>query len=351
MAEAVGQDLRDSVPGIDEATALRWLESLPIGLREPVRYATVGQGKSNITVVVSDATSARWILRRPPLGELLASAHDVSREYRVLSALEPTPVPTPAVIALTTDESVTHAPLLLMEYVDGLVVDEMPVAEGLTPALRGAIGRGMVDALAAIHDVDLESTGLTDLASHKPYAQRQLKRWSGQWEAARTRELPEVDELARRLAAAAPEQTELTLVHGDFHLRNVIVDPVSGAVRAVLDWELCTLGDPLADLGGLLAYWPEADDPPGAPFLAPTLEGFPTRDELTDRYGQVTGRDLTALGFWHVLALWKVAIIVEGVYRRSLNDRRNAARGATVDPQTVEAMLARAVRTADAVGL
>ena len=282
-------------------------------------------------MLVEDAAGGRWILRRPPLGELLASAHDVAREHRVLSALQSTPVPTPAVVALTTDATVTDAPLLLMECVDGLVVDEMPVAEGLAPRLRGAIGRGMIDALAAIHAVDLEATGLSDLASHKPYAQRQLKRWNAQWEAARTRELPEVDELAGRLAAAVPAQRELTLVHGDFHLRNVIVDPSDGAVRAVLDWELCTLGDPLADLGGLLAYWPEAGDPPGAPFLAPTLEGFPTRRELIELYGHATGRDLSALGFWQVLALWKVAIIVEGVYRRSLNDSRNAARGATVD--------------------
>jgi aminoglycoside phosphotransferase (APT) family kinase protein len=143
----------------------------------------------------------------------------------------------------------------------------------------------------------------------------------------------------------------MTLVHGDFHLRNVIVDPGDGTVRAVLDWELCTLGDPLADLGGLLAYWPEADDPPGAAFLAPTLEGFPARDELIEIYRSASGRDLSGLGFWQVLALWKVAIIVEGVYRRSLNDPRNAARGAIVDPQTVDAMLARALRTADAVGL
>jgi aminoglycoside phosphotransferase (APT) family kinase protein len=341
----------NAVPGIDAGTAERWLESLPIEVEPPLALAPVGQGKSNITVEVRDAAGRRFILRRPPLGTLLASAHDIGREHRVLAALQPTPVPTPAVIALTTDEAVTNAPLLLMEYVDGLVVDDMPTAEGLTPHLRSAIGQGMIHALGAIHAVDLEATGLSDLASHKPYAARQLKRWSGQWEAARTRELPEVDELARRLADAAPEQRELTLVHGDFHLRNVIVDPGDGSVRAVLDWELCTLGDPLADLGGLLAYWPEGGDPPGAPFLAPTLPGFPDRSELIEMYGRATGRDLSSLGFWQVLALWKVAIIVEGVYRRALNDPRNAERGATADPETVDAIVARAVRTAEDVGL
>jgi aminoglycoside phosphotransferase (APT) family kinase protein len=306
------------IAGIDPAAVEPWILGLGLGARPPLHFTPFGDGKSNVTVLVQDAAGARWILRRPPVGPLLATAHDVAREHRVLQALGRTAVPTPAVLGFTDDPAVRDAPLLLMEHVDGDVVADFAALERLPASARARPAPALADALARVHAVDLTATGLTDLASHSPYAARQLKRWRRQWRASRTRELPAVERLADRLEAAIPEQRELTLVHGDFHPLNVIVAPSGGEVRAILDWELCTLGDPLADLGGLLAYWPQA------------------RAELVPAYGAVTGRDLTPLPFWHALGLWKIAVISEGVRRRALEDERNAARTGIPAAEAVE---------------
>ncbi|MEE2033948.1 phosphotransferase family protein, partial [Rhodococcus sp. CC-R104] len=277
-----------------------WIRSLdhdggPLECAPPLSFQRIGLGQSNLTYLVRDREDRRWVLRRPPLGELLASAHDVAREARILSALGSTEVPTPRVFGLTRDPRITDAPLLLMEFVDGLVVDRMPVAESLTPQRRRDIALSMVRTLAKIHAVDIDAVGLSDLASHKPYAQRQLKRWSGQWEQSKTRELPDLDDLTRRLTAAVPEQREVTLVHGDFHLRNVITSHETGDVVAALDWELSTLGDPLADMGSLLAYWSEKGEETAGDFPASQLDGFPDRAELAQVYLDETGRDPAAL--------------------------------------------------------
>lgn len=341
----------DSVVGLDVPAVTDWICGLGVTAPGPLTFTRIGHGQSNLTFLVEDEHSGRFILRRPPLGHLLASAHDVAREGRILSGLQGTSVPTPRVFGLCTDPRVTDVPLLLMDHVDGLVVDTMEIAEGLAPERREAIGRSLARTLGTVHGVDLETAGLADLASRKPYAARQLKRWHGQWERSKTRELPVVDELERRLRAAMPEPGEITLVHGDFHLLNVITDRASGEVAAVLDWELCTLGDPLADLGGLLAYWPQPGDPAGAVFEAPALPGFPSREELAAVYAQATGRSLEALPFWHVLGLWKVAIIAEGVIRRALDEPRNQAADTILSTQVVDDLLTRAAWVADGAGL
>lgn len=329
--------------GLDVDRVTAWMQGLDIGCRPPLSFARLGYGQSNLTFVVTNVDGRRWVLRRPPLGELLASAHDIDREYRILAALEATDVPTPRVLGVTSDPEVCDVPLVLMEYVEGLVVDTMEVAEGISVASRGAIGRGLIEALARIHAVDLDGTGLTSLASHAPYANRQIKRWHLQWQLSRTRDLPEIDGLADRLRAAIPEQREVTLVHGDFHLRNLIVSADDGSVRAVLDWELCTLGEPLADLGGLLAYWPHPDEPAASTLTVPAITGFPRREDLGAAYAARTGRSIDALGFWYALALWKVAIIAEGVLRRAQDDPRNAAAGPSVTRQTVDDLVERAL--------
>ena len=340
-----------AVAGLDPAPVEEWILGLGLGARAPLRFAPVGQGRSNLTYGVTDARGARWILRRPPVGPLLPSAHDVAREHRILRALEQTRVPTPTVCGFTEDPAVTDVPLMMMTFVDGLVVDDQRGAEALGPRARARLGLSLVRSLARIHGVDLRATGLTDLASHKPFAARQLRRWRRQWEDSRTRELPAVDELADRLEAAIPEQNELALVHGDFHLLNVIAAPGGEDIHAILDWELCTLGDPLADLGGLLAYWPQAGDATDGPFPASRLPGFPSRGELAEAYAIETGRNLIALPFWHALALWKIAIITEGVRRRALDDERNAARTGIPTPQMVEELATQAQRVAFAAGL
>jgi aminoglycoside phosphotransferase (APT) family kinase protein len=334
--------------GIDVPATARWMRSLGIELAGPLRLERIGLGQSNLTYMVSDEGGGRWVLRCRPSGSLLASAHDIGREARILSALEQTEVPTPRVLGVTGDPG---APLVLLEYVDGVVVDRMPVARELTPDLRRSIGLSMVRTLPQVHAVDLEATGLINLASTKPYAPRQIRRWSGQWEASKTRELPALDRLTARLSDAIPEQRELTLVHGDFHLRNVIVAPEDGRVRAALDWELSTLGDPLADVGTLLAYWPSAGEATAGGFDAAALPGFPARAELVSTYVDETGRDASALGFWHALGLWKVAIIAEGIVRRTMDAPQNRAAEGTPTVAQIDALVERATEVAAAAGL
>lgn len=338
--------------GIDTGKVTAWLATLGLGERPPLSFRRVGNGFSNLTFLVTDATGRRWIVRRPPLGELLASAHDIAREYRILAALEPTEVPAPRVFGLTEDMASGDVPLLAMEYVDGPVLDRMNVVESLDPRSRRALGLSMASTLARIHAVDLEATGLASLsASRSPYAVRQIRRWRGQWEASKTREQPLVDELGQRLSAAMPEQREATLVHGDFHITNVIVASATGEVAAVLDWELCTLGDPIADLGGLLAYWPQPGDPVGPLLPASILPGFPSRAEIAAEYERHGRRSLAELDFWHVLGLWKIAIIGEGVLRRALDDPRNAAPGGPPSTDQIDDLLTRAAAIANDAGL
>ncbi|MFC4605790.1 phosphotransferase family protein [Rhodococcus kronopolitis] len=340
-----------SAVGLDEEAVSAWIADLGVGAVAPLTFTRIGNGQSNLTFRVDDSGGAQWVLRRPPLGHLLVSAHDVAREYRILSALQGTGVPVPKVLALTEDPAVTDAPLMLMSYVDGVVLDSIGVARKLSPEIRRATGLSMPAALASIHRVDLELADLEDLASHSPYAERQLKRWSGQWEQSKTREIPAIDELRAVLARSIPEQREVTLVHGDFHLSNVITSREDGRVVAVLDWELCTLGDPLADVGALLAYWSEADDVVIGPFIASTLEGFPTREELAQAYFEETHRDPSALGFWHALALWKIAIIAQGVIRRTMEDPRNTAAVGGPSDKIIDDIVARAMIVASEAGL
>jgi aminoglycoside phosphotransferase (APT) family kinase protein len=339
-----------SVVGIDPTEVSEWIEQLGITFTAPLSFERIGLGQSNLTYLVCDAQERKWVLRRPPLGDLLASAHDVAREARILSALDDTPVPTPRVYGLTRDAA--GVPLLLMEFVDGLVVDRMPIAESLTPQRRRQIGLSMPSTLAKIHAVDLEKAGLDDLASHKPYAQRQLKRWAGQWERSKTRELPDLDDLTRRLIAAAPQQQELTLVHGDFHLRNVITSHTTGEVIGVLDWELSTLGDPLADMGSLLAYWPQpGEEDIAGGFAATALAGFPDRAEMARVYLAQTGRDAATLKYWHALGLWKIAVIAEGVMRRAMDVPENKAAAGTPTLRWIDALVCKAREVAEDAGI
>ncbi|MCD2114872.1 phosphotransferase family protein [Rhodococcus rhodochrous] len=311
----------------------------------------VGRGQSNLTYAINDAAGRRWIARRPPRGNVLESAHDVQREFGILSALQATDIPIPTVLGEYVDERLAESPVVVMEYIDGLVVDRPETAEDLSHDLRGALGPALATTLASIHKVDLISVGLDGLSSHTPYAARQIKRWARQWSESRTRELPALDEMTSLLRHRMPKQRQLSLVHGDFHIQNVIADPQTGNVRAVLDWELSTLGDPLADVGSLLAYWPEASDEPTALFAASTLPGFASRADLTDAYMKASGRDITDLPYWHVLGLWKIAIIAEGVLRRALEDPRNAADGGPPQANLADQLIDRAWRTAVDAGL
>jgi aminoglycoside phosphotransferase (APT) family kinase protein len=272
------------------------------------------------------------VLRRPPLGEILASAHDVAREHRILTALGPTGVPVPRTLGLCDDTTVTGAPFYAMEHVDGLILTRREAAEALAPEVRAAVARELAATLAVLHAVDVEAAGLGDFKRPESLISRQLRRWRRQWEASRTRELPDIDEVGDLLAAHMPDERETVLLHGDYHLHNVVVGD-DGRVRALLDWELCTAGDPLADVGQMVAYWNELRDPDGL-FREPVaaLDGFPSAPELADAYAQASARDLGGVEYWVAFAYWKIAIIIEGVYRRWLNDPTNGSDAGTLAP-------------------
>jgi aminoglycoside phosphotransferase (APT) family kinase protein len=349
-------DAHDSsgmVPGVDHAGLMRWLSTVVRDATPPLEVQRIGVGQSNLTYLVSDAAHRRWVLRRPPVGSLLHSAHDVLREARILAALAPTEVPVPRIFGVAQTGEVGDGPLVLMEFVDGLVVDDVAASRSLPARARHRAGIALAEALGQIHAVNLEAANLADLASHSPYAQRQLKRWSGQWEQSKTRELPGLDLLTDRLRAAIPPPRELSLVHGDLHLRNIVVSATRGDVLAALDWELSTLGDPIADLGTTLAYWPEQDEVILPEFRALLLAGYPRRADLVERYCVTTGRDVTdaELGFWHALALWKIAIIAEGILRRAQQDPRNRAASGMPVPQTVNDLVVLAHEIAARAGI
>jgi aminoglycoside phosphotransferase (APT) family kinase protein len=339
------------IVGIDPAAVTQWLDSLDLEFVGPLSFQRIGLGQSNLTYLVRDDDGRRWVLRRPPLGQLLASAHDVAREARIMAALEHTGVPVPRIFGVAQDPEISQVPLVLMAFINGQVVDTMQIAESLTPHQRRQIGVSLPKTLAKIHAVDIKEVGLSDLASHQPYAGRQLKRWAGQWERSKTRELPELDDLTRRLVVAAPEQRELSLVHGDFHLRNAIVSHGTDEVIGVLDWELSTLGDPLADMGSMLAYWPEAGEDIGGDFAASTLDGFPDRAELAQIYLDQTGRDPQELTYWHALGLWKVAVIAEGVMRRAMDTPQNKAAAGTPTVERIDALVHKAREIAAAANI
>ena len=273
--------------------------------------------------IAVDAVTA-WFVEHvpavvPPLGHRLASAHDMGREHRLISALQPSAVPVAPALGYCADKSVTGAEFYVMGYVDGNVIRDRSSAESLLdPAARAAASRSLVDTMAAIHSVDLDAVGLADLGRHDGYVARQLKRWYGQWNQQKTREVAAVDRAHDLLVAGIPDQGPARLVHGDYRLDNCMVD-ADGEVMAVLDWEICTLGDPLADLGLLMVYWTGPDDEPSAwGGGSTTAPGFWNRDQLAARYGQVSGRDLSQLEFYVAFAYWKLACIIEGVYARYL---------------------------------
>jgi aminoglycoside phosphotransferase (APT) family kinase protein len=305
-----------AIEGIDRAGVEGWFEENVPEAKPPLSFERISGGRSNLTFGVRDSEGRAWALRRPPLGKRLGSAHDMGREHRVIAALQETPVPVPPVVGLCEDEAVNGAAFYVMGFVDGPILRSAEDAKAFDEAARRAIGERVVDTLVAIHEVDPDAVGLAELGRKEAYVERQLRRWHGQWEKSKTRELPAVDGVHERLAARIPEQGPATIVHGDYRLDNMILSP-SGEIAAVVDWELCTLGDPLADVGMLLVYWSEEGDD-FMPLFAPATiaPGFPIRGEVRARYAERSGRDLGQIDFFVALGFWKLAIILEGVYAR-----------------------------------
>jgi aminoglycoside phosphotransferase (APT) family kinase protein len=255
----------------------------------------------------------------------------MAREHRIITAVGHTDVPVPRTLGLCVDESVNGAPFYVMEFVEGTVLDSPEKVDGMGVRARRAASEHLVDVLADLHAADVDAIGLGDLARREGYVERQLKRWSTQWANSKTRELPAIDEVAAHLATHVPAQHGVAIAHGDFRFGNVLTDTETGRITAVLDWELCTLGDPLADVGYLGVYWADADgesranDPTSAP-------GFLTYGEVVDRYAARTGRDVSQIDYYVAFSSWRLAVISEGVYARYLH----GAMGDQNDPEALD---------------
>jgi aminoglycoside phosphotransferase (APT) family kinase protein len=295
-------------------------------MRVPVRIAPLVGGRSNLTSIVTDADGRRVVVRRPPLSGVLASAHDVAREGRIIAALAPTAVPVPGVVAVASDGDRLGSPVLVTEHVEGSVVRDRATAEQLTTADRARLTLGVVGTLADLHELDVDAIGLGDLARRGGYLTRQVARWNRQLEAGSDRPLPVLSELGRVLAASVPERETVRLVHGDYRLDNLMVDVGTGGVRAVLDWELATLGDPLADLATLLAYWgvPARDGRSASvihPDLPTAVRDFAAPADLVAGYAAARAIDPEALAAelrpFLAFAWFRIACILEGVRSRT----------------------------------
>jgi aminoglycoside phosphotransferase (APT) family kinase protein len=317
--------MAETVPaGIDYAGVSRFFAERIPGGDAPLQIELIGDGRSNLTYLLR-ADDRAWVLRRPPLGHVLPTAHDMAREFRVLSALADTDVPTPRPFALCEDPSYNGATFYVMEYKPGVILGEaLPPGYAETAAERRRLSIALVDALVRLHAVDYEAVGLGDFGRPQGYLERQVRRWSEQWERSKTRELPVIDELIRRLRAALPESPAPTIVHGDYRLGNVILaQPDPGRVEAILDWEMATLGDPLSDLGYTLVFWGQPDDRPETLAVHGAMEvtarpGFLCRDELIAEYARRSGRSVEAIDFYQALAAYKLAVISEGIHARFL---------------------------------
>ena len=343
------------VPGVaDPARLQAWMSGAGLELGELRGVTLIAGGRSNLTYRL-DLDGGQVVLRRPPLGHVLPTAHDMSREYRVLTALQGTKVPVPRPLAICQDADVIGAPFYLMRYVHGLVLRTMADGAILTPELAGQLSELLVQTMADIHGVQIEEVGLTGFGRPDGYMARQLARWQRQWELSKTREVPGYDELVARLAAGLPESADGTLVHGDFRLDNTLVtlgDPA--AIAAVVDWEMSTLGDPLADLGLTLSYWADSGDDKGWLDInvgaGITAEpGFYSRAEFAARYAELTGRDVSGVGYYMAFGYFKLAVVLEGINARFLQGK-TVGEGFEREGPAVPVLVQRAHHMLDAVG-
>jgi aminoglycoside phosphotransferase (APT) family kinase protein len=315
------EDAPGDVPqGIDAPALDRWLtERLPGATGRLTSIRRLAGGLSNLTYLAEWA-GRRLVVRRPPLGHVLATAHDMGREYRVMTALGPTAVPVPRTYGLCQDTSVLGAPFYVMEHVAGVTFPGDAELARVAPDEALRVTDALVDTLAALHTVDPAAVGLGDFGRPAGFMARQVRRWRTQWEGSRTREMPAAQALNDRLAASCPDSTTAAVVHGDYKLDNVLVEPGgSGRVVAVLDWEMSTLGDPLADLGMLCMYWDGFADVAGSPVATPAaVPGWPGRDHLVERYARQSRVPLDHLGWYTAFAFYKIAAILEGIHCRTV---------------------------------
>jgi len=310
------------VRGIDRPRVSAWLAANVAGARAPFDFELITGGHSNLTYKVTDAAGELFVLRRPPLGAVLATAHDMGREHKIIAALgRHTNVPVAPALGLCEDDAVNGAPFYMMKFVQGHVItDATTVSRLFTPAQRSEVGASLIDVLARLHCVDPDAVGLGALGRKDAYLPRQLNRWRTQWENSKTRELPAMEEVHEALVAMLPPQKDATIVHGDYRLGNCITGD-DRQIKAVLDWELCTLGDPMADIGYLMNNWAEPGETGGSAAAAASPSaagGFQTRAEILAIYTRKTGRDVSNVDYYRAFQYWRLAAIVEGVMARYL---------------------------------
>lgn len=336
--------------GIEPANIRAWMQAR-VDVSGELSYHLIAGGHSNLTYRVTDEADRAWVLRRPPLHQVLATAHDMEREHRIIAALGASSVPVPAVVGLCTDEAVNGRPFYVMDFVDGLVVRSTAEAATLDPSVRRRVSAALVEVLASIHEVEPDDVGLGELGRREAYVERQLKRWLRQFEDSKTTERPLVGQIHTRLSERVPTQQRAAIVHGDYRLDNCIITP-AGEVASVLDWELCTLGDPLVDIAQLLAYWAEPGDDTVALDDAPTQAGgFADRAEVLATYGAATGADLSEMAYYSSFADWRLACILEGVYSRYLSGAMGETPDNVHDFDTrIRGLLERSASHADQIG-
>ncbi|MGR8919467.1 MAG: phosphotransferase family protein [Gammaproteobacteria bacterium] len=317
--------------GINAEAVTRWLADCVPSLSAPLSFELIAGGHSNLTYAVTDAAGRRYVLRRPPLGHVLESAHDMAREHRVVSALGASGVPVAPTYGLCQDPAVNGAPFFVMGFVEGIVLHDAAAAALLAPGERQSLAAHVADVLAMLHAIEPDAVGLGELGRREGYIARQLKRWTRQWEATETHPIPAMDATRRLLEERLPAQVGAGIVHGDYRLGNFIVD--GGRIRAVLDWELCTLGDPLADVAYLMNTWVSAENAiPGVDDTLPTtIGGFGSRAELAERYAAASGRDLSAIDYYRAFSYWRIAAIRQGVYKRYLEGAMGEREGVDLE--------------------
>lgn len=321
-------------PGLRLAPLNSWMQENVAGFDAsgPIDAILLAGGRSNVSYRINDASGSSWVLRRPPLGHIMPSAHDMGREFKVLSGLNKVSFPTPTTRGYCEDESVIGAKFMMMDFVDGRVIESAKTAQSLSAQQAGEISQELVDTLARLHAVDPVAAGLDQLGKPAGYLQRQVKRWGEQWQITKTRELPEIEALHAWLETAiakVPESLPTSIVHGDYRIDNVILDSAQSEIIAVLDWEMSTLGDPISDLAISLVYWSQAMDTlrkkiPVAEDVT-SGPGFWSRQQVLDRYVEQTGLDVSHLDECVALACFKLAVIMESIHHRNLSGQQLGA--------------------------
>ncbi len=306
--------------GIDEANVTRWMIG-HVGASAPLTFELIAGGRSNLTFRVTDAAGRTYALRRPPTSHVLPTAHDMVREHTIITALFPAGIPVAEPLGLCVDPEVNDAPFYVMEFVEGAILRDRAQAEAVYDLeTRGVIGDHLAATLAQLHALDVDAIGLGTLARHEGYIERQVNRWRTQFEQMKVDGVDHetvVDEVGDELARSIPLQQKVAVVHGDYRLDNTVLDG-QGRIRAILDWEICTLGDPMADVGVMLCYWAEPGDATTSLLgVAPTTApGFARRDQVLEAYAKNSDLDLTHVAYYQAFGYWKLACIMQGVFAR-----------------------------------